>query len=198
MPNRLDLWRKALGDKGIASLAQLGFAAGTPGTRPRCGHGPVRLPSFARSFQALTLHAIKNRPMNWLTLSAPCWRPDPCVGCRFTSVPAVSRSCRLARSTRNSKSCRAKLSLKEGQASRHANVLDGLPVQQAMTRRAAAAEIAGIATFDLAEVAHVPPQHSYATAPARFHTGCFGAAHSCGQGAVDGRIPQGGCLLLAG
>ena len=41
-----------------------------------------------------------------------------------------------------------KLSLKKGQASRHANVSDGLQVQQAMSRRAAAAEIAGIATFD--------------------------------------------------
>ena len=46
-----------------------------------------------------------------------------------------------------------KLSLKEGQASRHANVSDGLRVQQAMSRRAAAAEIAGIALRRLAEVA---------------------------------------------
>ena len=47
-----------------------------------------------------------------------------------------------------------KLSLKEGQASRHANVSDGLRVQQAMSRRAAAAEIAGIATFDALQKWH--------------------------------------------
>ena len=46
-----------------------------------------------------------------------------------------------------------KLSLKEGQASRHANVSDGLRVQQAMSRRAAAAEI-GIATFDALQKWH--------------------------------------------
>ena len=47
-----------------------------------------------------------------------------------------------------------KLSLKEGQASRHANVSDGLRVQQAMSRRAAAAEIASIATFDALQKWH--------------------------------------------
>ena len=47
-----------------------------------------------------------------------------------------------------------KLSLKEGQASRHANVSGGLRVQQAMSRRAAAAEIAGIATFDALQKWH--------------------------------------------
>ena len=47
-----------------------------------------------------------------------------------------------------------KLSLKEGQASRHANVSDGLRVQQAMSRRAAAAEIAGVATFDALQKWH--------------------------------------------
>ena len=47
-----------------------------------------------------------------------------------------------------------KLSLKEGQASRHANVSDGLRVQQAMSRRAAAAEVAGIATFDALQKWH--------------------------------------------
>ena len=47
-----------------------------------------------------------------------------------------------------------KLSLKEGQASRHANVSDGLRVQQAMSRRAAAAEIAGLATFDALQKWH--------------------------------------------
>ena len=40
--------------------------------------------------------------------------------------------------------CLCKLSLKEGQASRHANISDGLRVQQAPARRAAAAELAGM------------------------------------------------------
>ena len=91
---------QALSDKGIASLAQLGFAAGTPGTTDETSlqawasetlgslsvpmgqeialrrllftahtlgssrqlNGRHASPSFKRSFLALTLHAIKNRP----------------------------------------------------------------------------------------------------------------------------------------
>ena len=72
-------------------------------------------------------------------------------------LTAYTRPSHLALTALDSKVCSGRkfqLSLREGQASRHANVSDGLRVQQAMTRRAAAAEIAGIATFDILQKWH--------------------------------------------
>ena len=86
-----------------------------------------------------------------------------------------------------------KLSLKEGQASRHANVSDGLRVQQAMSRRAAAAEIAGIATFDALQKWHTYLLNTLTQQPPQGLTP-VALEQLTAQGAVDGCILQGGCL----
>ena len=54
-----------------------------------------RLTKLREKLPGVDLTRHQEPPMNWLTLSAPCWRPAPCVGCRFTSAPAASRSCPL-------------------------------------------------------------------------------------------------------
>ena len=205
---------QALSDKGIASLAQLGFAAGTPGTTDE---------TSLRAWASETLGglsvplgqeiALRRLLFTAHTLIIASLKEEVARASSAADVvrklPPVEREARLtklreklpgidltrhqepsyelvdafsamleARSVRwvpfhkctsreQELSARSynkelqvmqsqdgKLSLKEGQASRHANVSDGLRVQQAMSRRAAAAEVAGIATFDALQKWH--------------------------------------------
>ena len=205
---------QALRDKGIASLAQLGFAAGTPGTTDE---------TSLRAWASETLDnlsvplgqeiALRRLLFTAHTLIIASLKEEVARASSAADVvrklPPVEREARLtklreklpgidltrhqepsyelvdafsamleARSVRwvpfhrctsreQELSARSynkelqvmqsqdgKLSLKEGQASRHANVSDGLRVQQAMSRRAAAAEIAGVATFDALQKWH--------------------------------------------
>ena len=83
-----------------------------------------------------------------------------------------------------------KLSLKEG----HANVSDGLRVQQAMSRRAAAAEIAGIATFDALQKWHTYLLNTLTQQPPQGFTPVALEQLTAADKELDGCIPQGGCL----
>ena len=244
---------QALSDKGIASLAQLGFAAGTPGTTDETSLrawasetlGSLSVPlgqEIALRRLLFTAHTLiiasLKEEVARASSAADVVRKLPPVEreARLTKLreklPGIdltrhqepsyelvdafsamlearsarwvpfhrctSREQELSARSYNKElqvmqSQDGKLSLKEGQASRHANVSDGLRVQQAMSRRAAAAEIAGIATFDALQKWHTYLLNTL-TASTRLHASCFGAAHGGRQGAVDECIPQGGCL----
>ena len=201
---------QALSDKGIASLAQLGFAAGTPGTTDETSLrawasktlGSLSVPlgqEIALRRLLFTAHTLiiasLKEEVARASSAADVVRKLPPVEreARLTKLPGIdltrhqepsyelvdafsamlearsvrwvpfhrctSREQELSARSYNKElqvmqSQDGKLSLKEGQASRHANVSDGLRVQQAMSRRAAAAEIAGIATFDALQKWH--------------------------------------------
>ena len=205
---------QALSDKGIASLAQLGFAAGTPGTTDETSLrawasetlGSLSVPlgqEIALRRLLFTAHTLiiasLKEEVARASSAADVVRKLPPVEreARLTKLreklPGIdltrhqepsyelvdafsamlearsvrwvpfhkctSREQELSARSYNKElqvmqSQDGKLSLKEGQASRHANVSDGLRVQQAMSRRAAAAEVAGIATFDALQKWH--------------------------------------------
>ena len=205
---------QALSDKGIASLAQLGFAAGTPGTTDETSLrawasetlGSLSVPlgqEIALRRLLFTAHTLiiasLKEEVARASSAADVVRKLPPVEreARLTKLreklPGIdltrhqepsyelvdafsamlearsvrwvpfhkctSREQELSARSYNKElqvmqSQDGKLSLKEGQASRHANVSDGLRVQQAMSRRAAAAEIASIATFDALQKWH--------------------------------------------